>query len=306
MSLRTIVEKVGGELYDGGRRANIPAPGHSLADRSVSLLLEDGRVVVHTFGGGDWREVLDDLRERRLIDAHNAPTSISGAAQRAADQGPPSDPRRVEAARRFWDAGRGIVGTLSERHCRLRHIRRGLPGPQALRHCTETPVSAYVETKHRRPALLAAISDREGTLTGVEITYLAASGRRAQDLRLPRKCVGLVPPSSAVRLDEAAGEMCVGEGLFTTLSASERFSLPAWALMSIRNLKTWVPPQVVRSVLIAADRGAPGVAAAEVLAARLDERGVRTRIEYPPEPHGDFNEAACLNTKAQQAEVRCV
>ena len=39
MSLRTIVQALGGELYDGGRRANIPAPGHSAADRSVSLLL---------------------------------------------------------------------------------------------------------------------------------------------------------------------------------------------------------------------------------------------------------------------------
>lgn len=292
MTLRTIVESLGGELYDGGRRANIPAPGHSLADRSVSLLLQDDRVVVHTFGDGDWREVLDHLREKHLIDAHNAPTSISGATRKAADLGPPSDPRRIEAARRFWDAGRPVQGTLSEHHCRLRHIGRALPGPLVLRHCTETPVSAYAETKHRRPALLAAIADRDGTLTGVEITYLAASGRRAQDLRLPRKCVGLVPPSSAVRIDDAAEEMCVGEGLFTTLSASERFSLPAWALMSIRNLKTWTPPQGVRSVLIAADAGGPGQAAAGVLADRLQALALRCWIESPPPPHGDFNEAA--------------
>ena len=61
MSLRAIVEVLGGDLYDGGRRANIPAPGHSRADRSVSLLLKDDRVIVHTFGDGDWQAVLDDL-----------------------------------------------------------------------------------------------------------------------------------------------------------------------------------------------------------------------------------------------------
>jgi len=55
MSLRSIVRALGGELYDNGRRANIPAPGHSPADRSVSLLLKDDRAVVHTFGGGDWK-----------------------------------------------------------------------------------------------------------------------------------------------------------------------------------------------------------------------------------------------------------
>ena len=70
MTLKTIVDMLGGDLYDGGRRANIPAPGHSPADRSVSLLLMNDRVVVHTFGDGDWKAVLDDLRERRLIDAH--------------------------------------------------------------------------------------------------------------------------------------------------------------------------------------------------------------------------------------------
>ena len=54
MSLREIVRVLGGDLYDGGRRANVPAPNHSHVDRSVSLLLEDDRVVVHTFGAADW------------------------------------------------------------------------------------------------------------------------------------------------------------------------------------------------------------------------------------------------------------
>ena len=75
MSLLPIVRALGGDLYAGGRRANIPAPGHSRADRSVSLVLSGGRVVAHSFGGADWREVLDDLRARGLIDAAGAPAS---------------------------------------------------------------------------------------------------------------------------------------------------------------------------------------------------------------------------------------
>ncbi|WP_257819413.1 hypothetical protein [Phenylobacterium sp. J367] len=42
MSLKPIVQALGGDLYDRGLRANIPAPGHSAADRSVSLLLREG------------------------------------------------------------------------------------------------------------------------------------------------------------------------------------------------------------------------------------------------------------------------
>ncbi|HZC16101.1 MAG TPA: hypothetical protein VE309_05020, partial [Caulobacteraceae bacterium] len=79
MTLRAIVQTLGGDLYDGGRRANIPAPGHSAGDRSVSLLLRGDRVVVHTFGDGDWRTVLDHLRAYQLIDAANAPLAGPGA-----------------------------------------------------------------------------------------------------------------------------------------------------------------------------------------------------------------------------------
>jgi putative DNA primase/helicase len=292
MSLRAIVEVLGGDLYDGGRRANIPAPGHSRADRSVSLLLKDDRVIVHTFGDGDWQAVLDDLRAKRLIDAHNALRSVTFGAGVAQAVAPKPDYRRLDAARRLWEAGRPVAGALAERHCRLRHIHRALPGPQVLRHGGETPVSAYAESRYRRPALLVAISAADGAFSAVEVTYLAANGQRALDLRLPRKTVGLVPPGSAVRLDPAAPEMLVAEGVFTTLSATERFGLPGWALQSTRNLKSWSAPQGVRSVLIAADRGKDGEASAEILAARLRRQGVAATIALPSEPHGDWNEAA--------------
>ena len=293
MSLKAIVQALGGELYDRGLRANIPAPGHSRADRSVSLMLREGRIIVHTFGDGDWRRVLDDLRARGLIDVRNAPTSAGLAAAR-----PPvgvistSDADRLSAARRIWDAGRPLTGTLSERHCRLRHIERSLPGPAVARHCGQAPVSAYGDDRLRRPALLVGLCDMDGDFTAVEVTYLTAGGLRAIDLRLPRKTVGLVPPGCAVRIDPAAPEMLVAEGFFTALSASECFGLPAWALMSTRNLRSWSPPAGVRSVLIAADRGKDGEASAEVLRLRVQRHGVQARVALPPEPYGDWNEAA--------------
>ena len=42
----------------------------------------------------------------------------------------------------------------------------------------------------RKPALLAAIHDRAGELTGVEITYLTNGGSRASAMRLSRKTIG--------------------------------------------------------------------------------------------------------------------
>ncbi len=290
MSLKPIVQALGGDLYDRGLRANIPAPGHSAADRSVSLLLREGRVIVHTFGDGDWKDVLDYLRGEGLVDAHNAPTTLS-QARRAQSGAPVTGLERRQAALRLWEAGRPLARTLSARHCALRGVGRPLPGHDVLRHGGQTPVSAYAESRHHRPALLAAICDRDGGFTAVEVTYLAPNGRRAIDLRLSRKTVGPSPASCAVRIDDAAPQMLVAEGLFTTLSASARFALPAWALMSTRNMRHWRPPEGVREVLIAADRGADGEASAEQLRAGLVGAGLKARIALPPEGFGDWNEA---------------
>ena len=285
MSLRAIVRAVGGDLYDRGRRANIPAPGHSRQDRSVSLLERDGRVVVHTFGDSDWRTVRDDLRTRGLLTAE----TVSAARSNPIDDDAGRRRRRA-VAQGLWDAGRPIAGALAERHCRLRGVEGPLPGGEALRHHGLAPLSAYRPGPATRPALLAGIRDPHGEVAGVEITYLGSGGQIAPGLRLARKTVGLVPPSSAVRLDPAAEAMLVAEGVFTTLSARRRFGLPAWALLSTSNLRSWRPPSGVTSILVAADRGADGEASARMLVRALIDLGLAAKLALPPEPFGDWNE----------------
>ena len=82
MTLHAIVAALGGDLYQGGQRANVPAPGHSADDRSISLLLAEGRVVIHGFGAAGWREVRDDLRRRGFIDADGRLTGAGSAGLR--------------------------------------------------------------------------------------------------------------------------------------------------------------------------------------------------------------------------------
>ena len=289
MSLKAIVAKRGGDIYDGGRRANIPAPGHSAADRSVSLVLLNGRVLVHTFNGVDWRDVLDDLRACGLIDAANRPKSLSGApVPRPAAQ--MSVDRRGKATE-LWDRAGRLERSLSAQYLRRRGIRGPLPASEVIRHHHRCPVSVYAPRSSTQPALIARIRDPVGAPAAVELTYLDSNGRRAVGLRLPRKTVGVLPPGSAVRLTAAAEEMLVAEGLVTTLSAMERFGLPGWALLSTTNLRSWMAPAGVRSILIAADRGEDGERSAHVLQDRLRAGGLWARIELPPKPWGDWNEA---------------
>lgn len=301
MSLARIVAALGGDLYDQGRRANVPAPGHSAHDRSISLLLSEGRVVVHGFGGVDWKVVLADLRGRGLVDEAGRPAGTGPGGPRPAQ---PDRLVRVRTAARLWEGGVAIgPGTEAARHL----LRRSIPAalkPANLRRHPAAPVSVYRPGGPRRPALIARISDPDDRLTGVEITYLEPGGGLARTLRLPRKTVGLAPPGSAVRLASASVEMLVGEGVITTLSAMSRFALPGWALMAARNLAAWTPPPEARRVLIAADRGRVGEAAALQLKARLERARVRAAVLWPDPPHGDWNEVEADRASREGEEGR--
>jgi putative DNA primase/helicase len=302
MTLRAIVIALGGELYQNGCRANVPGPGHSAADRSVSLLLEDGRVLIHTFGATDWRAAHDDLRRRGLIDAQGRPTSGS-----APTEAPPRPSRasRSAAAARFWEGALPITAT-SPAGLYLRRRAVGWAGSLAsLRFHPRMPVSVYApRTDRTRPALVARVSDDHDRTTAIEITYLAANGQPALDVLLKRKTVGRVPPGAAVRLGPAAARMLVGEGVITTLSAMRRFALPGWALRSAHNLAVWTPPAGVDAVLIAGDRGAVGETVALRLRARLVAQGLEACIAVPELPFGDWNEVEAAEIEERREEGR--
>jgi putative DNA primase/helicase len=289
VTLHALVAAFGGDLYSGGLRASVPAPGHSAADRSISLLISDGRLVIHGFGGVDWRAMRDELRRRGFIDADGR---LAGGGAAAGWATPPDPRTRSAVAALLWDGvmplGRGDPAAT---HLTRRGVRCGLEARNLGRH-PGAPVSVYRPGGRTRTALIARISDGDDVLTGVELTYLEPSGRAATGLRLVRKTVGRVPPGAAVRLAPAAPVMLVGEGVITTLSAMDRFGLPGWALMSAGNLAAWPPPSWVRRVLIAADRGAVGEAAADRLRRRLEAAGVSVAVRLPKRPCGDWNEAA--------------
>lgn len=290
MTLRSIVAALGGDLYAGGRRANVPAPGHSAHDRSVSLMLSGDRVIAHGFGGVDWKAALDDLRQRGLIDADGR---LFAGARSAAGPAPVTAAVREAAVQDLWAAARPVrAGSPAALHARRRAIGRSLSSVAPLRQHLAAPLSVYRPGRATRPALLAAVTAADGALTALEIVYLAPNGALASGVILPRKTVGRLPPGCAVRLDPAASRLLVAEGVFTALSAGARFGLPAWALLSTTNLRRWFAPAGVREVLIAADRGADGEASAERLARRLRSDGRIVSIRLPPLPHGDWNEAA--------------
>ncbi len=297
MTLHAIVAALGGDLYSSGSRASIPGPGHSERDRSVSLWLTGGRVVIHGFGGADWRAARDDLRDRGFIDDDGR--LIGGGCGRSSTPRPDSRVR-VETASRLWSGTLDLAsGDPADLYLGQRAVWCGRRAHN-LGHHPRTPLSVYREGGRTRPAMIVRVSDPDDRLTAVEVTYLEPGGWPATGIRLVRKTVGQVPPGSAVRLFPIAEEMLVGEGVITTLSAVERFSLPGWALMAANNLAAWAPPPGVRRVLIAADRGLAGESAATRLHHRLVREGYRVEVAPPEPPFEDWNEAAVAEASRRE------
>ncbi len=191
MSLPPIVAALGGDLYQGGRRANVPAPGHSQADRSVSLLLEGDRLVIHGFGAADWRSVRDHLRALGLIDVEGRVTGARPSLA-ASSTALPDPGVRIEVARRLWASTIPIVeGDLCARHLR----RRGIETPPARlgdlrRQAQSTPPTTSVLTRSQRTVHLADLDIapenlRYGEAVDDEIPQLADTIAAAGLLQFP-------------------------------------------------------------------------------------------------------------------------
>jgi len=289
MSLSQIVRAKGGDLYAGGCRASIPGPGHSRRDRSASLLLNpDGRVVVYSFGASSVADILADLLNSGLIDRQHR---ITGSISSLTATCRPIDRARQERALQLWREGSDLPGTSSEAYlARHRAILRPSAGIDNLRHYPAFPVAVYApRCSLTRPSLMCRIESPYGDLTAIEVTYLDGNARRDRSLRISRKTVGCVPRGAFVRLDPLQPEIVAAEGVMTALSAGERFSLPAFALLGSRNLRAFVPPTGVRKITIAADRGAEGEESARELRRRLADLGLDVSIALPRQPFDDFN-----------------
>jgi hypothetical protein len=69
----------------------------------------------------------------------------------------------------------------------------------------------------RWPALLAAVTDEEGRITGLQRTWLARDGSAKAPLPEPRRAMGALL-GHGVRFGKAGSLLAVGEGIETMLS----------------------------------------------------------------------------------------
>jgi hypothetical protein len=226
-----------------------------------------------------FRDVLDEAR--RFLSLPERQYQGSGPAR------PPVPGGSPEAARRLFASAKPIPGTLAAIYLRSRGIAdvHDLPALRFHPRCFyRVHEGAPRETW---PALLAAVTDLDGAITGVLRTWLARDGSRKAPLATPRRSMGRLL-GHGVRIGRAADVLAAGEGLETMLSLRVVLpALPIVAALSATHLAALVPPSGVRRLYIARDNDRVGRRAAEMLSARADAGGIEALVITPH--WDDFN-----------------
>ena len=201
---------------------------------------------------------------------------------------------------RSLDSPRPLLGTAGEVYFRRARTISAPLAPTTLRFHAAAPVYPYRLDGPTCPAVVAAVTDSRGLLTGVHLTYLRPDGSGKADLQPNRKMVGVIA-GAHVRLI-AGRQLVIGEGLESTLSAWEAAArelghaegLGASAGLSAGGVAAFRWPAGTAALVIAPDRdpGGAGETGCRTLARRATAHGLRVNFLPPPGGFSDWNDAA--------------
>ncbi|MGY4422206.1 hypothetical protein ACVWY2_004655 [Bradyrhizobium sp. JR6.1] len=180
-----------------------------------------------------------------------------------------------------------IAGTVVETYLRRRGITY-LHGIGSLRYhprCyyrpdADTPTETW-------PAMIAAVTDLQGHITGAHRTWLDPSGRDKAPVDTPRRAMGHLL-GHAVRFGPAGDVMAAGEGIETMLSL--RCVMPTMAMvaaLSAAHLGAILFPATLRRLYIVRDDDPAGDGAVAALFDRAQSVGIESMVLSPQ--CGDFN-----------------
>lgn len=204
----------------------------------------------------------------------------------------------IAAARAMFGEAEGAEGTPVEDYLRHRAIdieRAVGDWPVTVRYQRRLWISAG----EYRPAMVCAVQDPWGKVTGVHRTFLRRDGRGHEGKRMAGRCW-----KGAVRLGREDRALCVGEGIESTLSVPLPPGTARWASLSAGNMLAIILPNHLRLVTLASDAdlarirpqdGKPvwaGPDAALEKRERLLRAGIGAVVTHPAKLGLDFNDMA--------------
>ncbi len=255
-------------------------------------------VIRESCGLVDFKDVAEEAR-RFLALPHPEPERTRMPAGRTSISVPGSS----DAARRLFAMSQPISGTLVEAFLR----KRGITALHETGILRFHPRCYYRPDEHGPtetwPAMIAAVTDLAGKLTGAHRTWLAPDGSGKAPVDPPRKAMGDLL-GHAVRFGDAQDVMAAGEGIETILSLRQALpTMPMVSALSAGHLAAILFPPHLRRLYIVRDNDPAGDSARDSLVDRAHEAGIETITLSPM--MGDFNEDLTTHgLDAVRAEIR--
>jgi hypothetical protein len=196
-----------------------------------------------------------------------------------------------EAARRLFRAGSPVPGTPAEAYLRARGISGRIDWPALRFHPSVYYRASDRAPLQKYPALLAAVTDLDGVLTGLQRSWLDPQRPAKAPIADPRRALGHLL-GNGVRFGAVTDTLAAGEGIETMLALKTVLPLlPMIAGLSANHLAALTLPPALMRLYIARDNDAAGLKAAERLHERGHAAGIEVRDLVPV--HGDFNLDLC-------------
>lgn len=317
--LAKIAAALGGEIA-GHNSIVAPGPGHSPRDRSLSVRIApdapDG-FIVHSFANDDPLLCRDYVRQRLGLPAWQPgdgqrrawKTRQYNIAQirQASDDAESFGPRewteeelgRIEAARRIWNEGKDLRGTLAEQYL-VEHRKLLVPDefagavlrfhPQCPWRNENTGGTDYL------PALIAAFrSIDDNSITGIHRIAL-----RSDATKIARRMLGIVQ-RAAIKLDPISNRLAIGEGIETCLAGRECGATPAWALGSAGAISFFPVLAGVKDLAIFAECDETNARAIEICGRRWLRSSRRVTV-IRPKFGDDINSALIEERRGRENE----
>ncbi|KIZ47778.1 MULTISPECIES: toprim domain-containing protein [Rhodopseudomonas] len=237
-------------------------------------------VIRESCGLVEFRDVAEEAR--RFL---SLPRPDPDPDRHASSTAPTGSP---QSARRLFAMATPIVGTLVETYLHHRGITQ-LIEVACLRFHPRCYYRPHGDSPTETwPAMVAAVTDLDGQITGVQRTWLDPFGLGKAPIDTPRRAMGDLL-GNAVRFGGACDVMAAGEGIETMLSLRGVVpTMPMAAALSAAHLGAILFPARLRRLYIVRDNDPAGDSALAILIDRTQAAGIEA-IALSPRG-GDFNE----------------
>lgn len=284
---QTVAGILGGEVINCNC-INVPGPGHSKSDRSLSIRIDrHGQLIVHSHAGDDWKKCKDYVRERLGLGRWERVRKDHQAQFRAISSGVDLEKeKKKKIALRVWSEAVNPIGSMVEFYLRE---HRSLALTNDIAHnVVRFHASLHFGAFSHRPGMVCLLRDIvTNEPCGIHRTFLNPETGQ----KIDRRMLGIAK-RAAIKLDaheSISANLTIGEGFETALAARLAGLNAVWSVGSKSGVGSFPILHSLKELTLLQENDAPSAQAVKKCAERYLAAGKPVNI-VTPNVGNDFND----------------